>query len=118
MIEFHRHFERFAASLVRCLSEASFARKASESATGQNAVNEIRFSDPYLYLYFDLYSIHYIFKLKFTKSLIPLFHQFFRTHLIILLNKPKYHLFHLLRNLQNIINTNRFRFFNHLFDDS
>lgn len=54
MIEFHRHFERFAASLVRCLSEASYARKASGSATGQNAVNGIRFSDPidiYIFIY-------------------------------------------------------------------
>ena len=55
MIEIHRHFERFAASLVRCLSEASCARKTSESATGQNAVNGFRFSDPYIYLSFYLY---------------------------------------------------------------
>ncbi len=56
------------------------------------------------------------YKSEFSKSLIPLFHQFFRRHLIIFLNKSKYHLFHLLRNIQNIINTNRFWFFNHLFD--
>ena len=64
MIEFHRYFDRFAASLVRCLSEASFARKASESAIGQNAINGIRFSNPDLYLYFYLYSIHICFSTK------------------------------------------------------
>ena len=60
MIEFHRYFERFAASLVRCLSEASFARKASESAIGQNAVNGIRFSDPesiFIFIYTQYTSI-------------------------------------------------------------
>ena len=50
MIEFHRHFDRFAANLVRCLNEVSYARKVSGSAIGQNAVNGIRFSDPNLYL--------------------------------------------------------------------
>ena len=35
-LKFCRRFERFAASLVRCLSEASCARKTSESATVQN----------------------------------------------------------------------------------
>jgi len=62
------------------------------------------------------YTCKPIYKSELTKSLIPLFHQFFRRHLIIFLNKSKYHLFHLLRNIQNIINTNRFWFFNHLFD--
>ena len=59
MIEFHRHFERFAASLVRCLSKASCARKTSESATGQNAVNGIRFSDPfYMFLFQFILNTH------------------------------------------------------------
>ena len=62
------------------------------------------------------YTCKPIYKSELTKSLISLFHQFFRRHLIIFLNKSKYHLFHLLRNIQNIINTNRFWFFNHLFD--
>ena len=67
MIEFHRHFERFAASLVRCLSEASYARKASGSATGQNAVNGIRFSDP-IDIYIFIYTQYTTFsKLKFLK---------------------------------------------------
>ena len=61
MIEFHRYFERFAASLVRCLSEASYARKTSESATGQNTVNGIRFSDLiYMFLFqFILNTLHF-----------------------------------------------------------
>ena len=65
MIEFHRHFERFAASLVRCLSEASCARKTSESATGQNTVNGIRFSDPlYIFLFqFILNTLHFQIKI-------------------------------------------------------
>ena len=68
MIEFHRHFERFAASLVRCLSEASYARKASGSATGQNAVNGIRFSDP-IDIYIFIYTQYTTFsKLKFKMS--------------------------------------------------
>ena len=59
MIEFHRRFERFAASLVRCLSEASCARKTSESATGQNAVNGIRFSDSfYMFLFQFILNTH------------------------------------------------------------
>ena len=77
--------------------------------------------DSFKYLFFFYFChIHCkpIYKSEFSKSLISLFHQFFWCHLIIFLNKSKDHLFHLLRNLQNIINTNRFRFFNHLFDDS
>ena len=64
MIEFHRHFERFAASLVRCLSEASCARKTSESATVQNGVHKFPGLD-LLYSYFVFliytngYSNHY-----------------------------------------------------------
>ena len=62
------------------------------------------------------YTCKPIYKSEFSKSLISLFHQFFWCHLIIFFNKSKDHLFHLLRNIQNIINTNRFWFFNHLFD--
>ena len=64
MIEFHRHFERFAA-------------KTSESATGQNAVNGIRFSEPfYMFLFqFILNTLHFqikiykIFSSKFTAAI-------------------------------------------------
>ena len=71
MIGFHRCFDGFAANLVGCLSEASYRRKVRESAICQNAVNGIRFSDPNLYLYFYLYSIHsYFYKLKFSCSII------------------------------------------------
>lgn len=55
-------------------------------------------------------------QLKFSKSLISLFHQFFRCHLIIFLNKSKDHFFHLFRNIQNIINTCRLWLFDHLLD--
>ena len=64
MIGFYRRFERFAASLVRCLSEASFARKASESATGQNAVNGIRFWDPSIFIFLFILNTHLFFQIK------------------------------------------------------
>ena len=63
-LKFCRRFERFAASLVRCLSEASCARKTSESATVQNGVHKFPGLD-LLYSYFVFliytngYSNHY-----------------------------------------------------------
>ena len=49
-----RRFERFAASLVRCFSEASCARKTSESATVQNG--EHKFLVWILYIIISFFS--------------------------------------------------------------
>ena len=53
-MKFCRRFERFAASLVRCLSVASYARKASESATVQNG--EHKFLVWILYIIISFFS--------------------------------------------------------------
>ena len=59
-----RRFERFAASLVRCLSEASCARKTSESATVQNGVHKFPGLDPLSYYFvFLIYNLHDYFQI-------------------------------------------------------
>ena len=68
-MKFCRRFERFAASLVRCLSEASCARKTSESATVQNGVHKFPGLDLlYSYFVFLIYNLHDLFKSKFTND--------------------------------------------------
>ena len=47
MIEFHRSFDRFAASLVCCLSAASSHGKLADKRPAKTPLSGIRFSDPY-----------------------------------------------------------------------
>ncbi len=56
MIEFHRSFGRFAASLVCCLSAASSHGKLADKRPAKTPLSGIRFSDPYYY-YFCFYFI-------------------------------------------------------------
>ena len=47
MVEFHRSFDRFAASLVCCLSAASSQGKLADKRPVKTPLSGIRFSDPY-----------------------------------------------------------------------
>ena len=57
-MKFCRRFERFAASLVRCLSVASYARKASESATVQNGEHKFLVWILYIIISFFSYTMN------------------------------------------------------------
>ena len=54
MIEFRRSFDRFAASLVCCLSAASSHGKLADKRSVKTPLSGIRFSDPY-YIFLVLF---------------------------------------------------------------
>ena len=88
-LKFCRRFERFAANLVQCLSEASFARKICESATVQNGEHKFLVWILYIIISFFSYTFERLpFKLKFTLVSIPNTYSYTAMH-----SSPKIHLY-------------------------
>ena len=55
MIEIHRRFDRFAASSVRCLSEASSQRELADKRPVKTPSMDFVFQTPIIYFWFYLY---------------------------------------------------------------
>ena len=55
MIEIHRRFDRFAASSVRCLSEASSQRELADKRPVKMPSMDFVFQTPVIYFWFYLY---------------------------------------------------------------